>query len=386
MKISIKFFVVILLIIAVGIYNYYMVKTSNEAIDFKVKNLDFNSFSERHSKIQKRCKEKDPCYLAVYYVDMFEKFIKLYKLDKTVQMFKTTPGLLRVSSNDYYLIDTRGSKSPQVKFHTKAEYLGKSTKVITRQLKKQCPSDVEAKLCNFSKVTNTLIEYADTNKHGGFVEYPWYSLSEGLEVVKRSYVKKLEEGVYAISEFKVRVKEANFRLNIFVVYVLNIVLFILFWEMLEIDFHVNSKLLSNLFYITIVGIFFFNFIRINKREEMSIDEAEREYKFTLDVGMGITSLTLALALFLSRLMNPDNRTLVKNMIVFLSLSIAFILLAFIEFGTEKTYKSVTLKTEIKHNFITNSLAFFMVAIMYMYTQSTSEVQFSLDALSPFKFF
>ena len=98
--------------------------------------------------------------------------------------------------------------------------------------------------------------------------------------------------------------------------------------MLEIDVQVNSPILSHIFYVTILGIFLFNFVRINRRDEVSIDEADREYNFTQTVGMGITSLTLALALFLSRLMNPDNRVLVKNMIVFLSLSIAFILLAY----------------------------------------------------------
>ena len=58
MKLSIKFFIVIGILVAIEVYNYYNIKTSNEASDFRVKNQDFNSFSERNKKYKTGAKKR----------------------------------------------------------------------------------------------------------------------------------------------------------------------------------------------------------------------------------------------------------------------------------------------------------------------------------------
>ena len=128
---------------------------------------------------------------------------------------------------------------------------------------------------------------------------------------------------------------------------------------------INNIYISTLIYIVIISILIFNLLN-HENSTKNLEQIEDEYNTINREIIGLAGLGLAMALFFARVIDRKKKVLIKNCIKFLSISVIFALISFIEFRSEKKSIFIVRKIELKNSLLLTSVAFLLVSIVYVY--------------------
>ena len=73
-----------------------------------------------------------------------------------------------------------------------------------------------------------------------------------------------------------------------------------------------------------------------------------------------------MALFFSRILDRNKKNVIRNCIKFLSVSVIFSVLSFIEYRTKKSSVILSIKIELKNGLLLNSVSYLLITILYVY--------------------
>ena len=92
----------------------------------------------------------------------------------------------------------------------------------------------------------------------------------------------------------------------------------------------------------------------------------KDYSFIHKLSIGLAGLGLAVAIFFSKFLTDKNKQFTKNIILFISVSISYSLLSFIELRMKKNTRNLFYKIELKTLLLINSIIYLIIPLIYMF--------------------
>ena len=380
---NIKLIIVIIIIVILIIYYYFLFKSVDKTENKKVDIIVDKDLFKFNKHLRKECKSKDTCYLSIHLVKYVTKMIKKYGLKNTIDYIRKNKNKFITEHKEYVFIHTKIKTDKNIindkEYNYKIQYLyhhnknlDKNDLVVSQEnLRKNNICTVDQ--CDLHKIQHDITDFSDKyNK--GFFEYKWFDPETNDIIYKRSYIEKLKgvndtgigiKDVYIGSGNTIETKIIKIDMISVVFYIINLLSFVILWYIFNIDNNINNKYVSNIIFFAILFIYIYNIYNHNISDE-NIEIIEEDYNTISSVSLSLSSLGLAMALFFSRVLNKNKKNVIKNCIIFLSISILFSILSFIDFTTKNTSINIGRKIELKNGLLLNSIAFLIITLVYIY--------------------
>lgn len=222
-------------------------------------------------------------------------------------------------------------------------------------------SDVLSDRCGCADPRHVMATIARHVKTEGVVEYPWYDIKTGDEVRKRSYVRRVGDGVYIGCGAAIKPQRDADRVGVAIL-LGGFALVNWWWRGLDVDRYMGRSAMPVYVGIGIVFAFFMyrtsTPVRSAKNERDSLDKTDRG-------AVALAGLALSLSLFATRVATvadgPDDANVFTRI-----LATAFLLLTptLIQgCTTNVTARAIRREAQLKFAVLLNSIALLVVALL-----------------------
>ena len=240
-------------------YNYSDTIEEDETNDL-IKENDIHPFLK---DVQAYCGDnKDKCLLSHEVVMNTYSEITNKGMNEYLNNIDQNPGIYETHTKEYvFIFQDNKNKEEGARgnlyglYHPNENIHHKYTIETVDYLTSVCGKDV----CNLMDVNVKIKEMADNNKEGGFIEYYWLDPTTQERIIKRTYVKKIENVKYnnEVHEYYLgsgfTVSTVKLELDYFklIVSYVNIILFVNIWVYIELTKFIEHKGFS----ITVLTLF-----------------------------------------------------------------------------------------------------------------------------------
>ena len=332
------------------LYNTNIKKKISNNDDNIIINNDLINFNKN---IHNKCKNIDDCYLSVYFVNYISDMIQKYGLDKTINYIKFNKNNFVTDNNEYIWIHTKNNNNIKYLYHF---YNFLDGKTIYKN--------------NIMFNTLNKISVLSDKYISGFFEYKWFDVKTNEDIFKRTYIKKLKniknKNIYVCSGSTIHTRIPNVDILSILLSFVNIFIFIIIWFVFNIEKNINNLISSNIIFFSIIIIFIINIIYNDYTYNYTSDNMEQDYINITNISVGLSSLGIGMGLFFSRILNKYKKNVVKNSIKFLSISIIFSILSYININSDKNPLNINRKIVFKNGLLINSVIFLIITLIYIY--------------------
>ena len=366
------FGIVLIIVIAIYfVYKYFKINKSKNKKSFNFFDKDLKKFNE---KLDKYCVYNDKCFISYYLVNFIEELIEQHGLKDTIDYIRNNRDEFTTDDGEYISIHSVIDDENYFFLYHHHEDLDNKN-VIDAQESFNKSSICDKNICDIKKNRINLTKYAD--KHGdGFFEYNWFDPISKEIIRKRTYVKKMKgvnntniggKDIYVTSGATIVSRESDIDLYAIGIYLLNMFIFILLWNLFGVDEDIINPYLHNFIFIFIIVIYVFNIFNYETFKK-NVEIIEKKYNSINKISVGLASLGLAMSLFFSKLLYVRNKNTNKISIKYLSVSVIFAILSFIEYKTKKLTVFLNRKIIIKNTLLLNSIGFLIITIIFVCTK------------------
>lgn len=345
--------------------------TKNYMLNGKIKKHKLHENPDKANHIIKNLCETDNCFTSMSITKLVKDMIHKNGLEYTINSMLAEPKKYQTYKGDYVFIfrKIKDEKNGGYKalYHSHPGIHGLPTLQGNKNMLKTCPSGK----CDVVKVIREIGNF--TNEHNnGFIDYTWYDPVTKDTIIKRSYVEKLKDinyrgdniPLYIGSGFTMKDVKENLDITLLIINIISFIIFVLLWNMLDIEFLLKtSPMVKNVFFI-VVSFLFSTMILSSKKRRVLIEVQEKNLEKVILAGGILAGLTLSLSLFFRAFVNVGVRKDISVRILKL-FTVGFIgaILTLNDIPTERNFKNILIKTQIKNNFIFIASIYFVVSVL-----------------------
>lgn len=373
---SLNFWLVVILIVIILLYYLRLDLTSGNVSNYKLKQIPIEDSNEKifNSDLQSLCKKKNPCYIIVYIVNNIHKIFNQDQLDKTLRFLNKDNNFHSIKDDVETFVVQKIDKNSNYKFlfHSDPKLKNKTTNYIDQKRAKNSTKCYKNALCKRKDVLDKMWEFIDNHPDGGILEYFWQPEGEAKKYIQRAMVRQLDRNTLVVSEFTVEVRSVYINYGIATVFIINMILFSLAWEFLQIETILNTPIISHSLYAIIIFGFLFNlFHSMNRNVDGTIFDAIEDVNFSSTIARGTASLAVGIAVFLTLVVKKDSKESVSHILSILCMCFIFLLLSIVKVGHKINFDNFILAADMTTNLAYNAIVYIILCILYIYYHSKS---------------
>ena len=337
--------------------------------------------------IQQQCDDlnRDSCKYAKYSVDSIAKMIHDTSLKRTLNYIRNHKDEFVNSGGEYSFIfraidGGEGEEDYKFLYHRDPNMDGVRTSAIMEKITAQCPNGE----CNLGEILTELSDIADNNV-GGFLEYKWWNPKTNANILKRTYVRRIEVvsqindplskhkidnimPIYVASGFSVRETRTIYDPKTVAIALSGNIIFIGMWKLLDIDSIMNNRAVS-LVIFTVINLLFI--IRgLTEETKIKTEGAENEKANIINGrATAIAGMTVSMVFFskeISSVINKDETF--GNFLKLLCASFILAIVSIVNMTEHMRVENMKYGSQISMIFILNAIAMTLISVLYVFIE------------------
>lgn len=295
---------------------------------------------------------KDRCLLSHEIVMNTYTEITNKGMDEYLNNIRQNPGIYETHTKDYvFIFQDNKNKEEGARgnlyglYHPDDNIRHKYTTETLDYLTNVCGED----RCRLLDVNIKIKEMADNNKEGGFIEYYWLDPGTQERIIKRTYVKKIENIKYndEIHDYYLgsgyTVSAVKMELDYFklIASYLNIILLVNIWIYIEVSKFIEYKWFS-ITILTLVVLFLSSDLLYSYKDFGSTEYYNKNIMSVSDGGKTLAMLLGSIILYLN-LFKLKNEYILYKLLLFAFMFILYGILFYASNSTEMLSRDYTLK-------------------------------------------
>lgn len=370
LKLSINFWIVLALNIIIMCYYLYRRITANNVEQYILQQAPVipDDRIKFNSEIQSLCKKKDDCYIIMYIARNVQRVYNQDGIEKTVKFLSKRNNFINIESGiRTYVVKKNKNKSYTFLFHSNTDWDGQTTAAVDKKIMsqhKKCPSSAK---CTTTEVVKDIWKFVGEHEHGGMFEYFWHPPGSNKKQVRRAMIRSLDHSTIVVSEMTVQITTVYINIGVAIVFMVNMLMFALTWELLGVTKLFQNPILSHTVYAIIIFGFCFNLINSMSRNiDGTLFDAIKDAEFSSTIARGAASLSVGIAVFLTLVTRVDYQESVNNILRIVCMCFIFLLLSIVEVGKKVNYQNFIIAADITNNLAYNAIVYVIICILYIY--------------------
>ena len=322
------------------LYNYYNSRYKKK-LDESTKNLEKkDNIYDFLNDLNDYCSNgKDNCLLSYNITEYAYKYIKEHGIDDYLDKLNREPDIFETDKEYVFIYKENEIEEENIKGNMLNLY--HVDKIINKKYTTNAKEALEEKCgkgkCDIMKIMKQIKQVTDKYKNGGFIEYYWFDVKTQETIVKKSFVKKIENVKYKGKNTNLYIgsghtlkkiqQEFDFlKLNLLFI---NSLLFVTMWIFFDMKFTLKSKTLS--FTILLFSTIYLSLLMIDSYKlEYSVSEYETQIQNIMVSGKILATFTSSLIIYLNLVKPKRNNSLYRLLVI----ALLFTLLSSIYYTSE----------------------------------------------------
>ena len=348
---------------------------------FKGFSLDENDKENYIHSLKENC-NTDGCLLSISITNLVVELIEKKGLKETVNILKANPKKYQTYKGDYVFIFSpvkEKSLGGMINIYHPNKGLH-NTDAITgeKEIHKTCPADKCPYVWNLKKMGDFIKKYKE-----GINIYSWYDNRTKDMVIKRSYVKRLENVEWKGKKITLMIGSGETILHqenqndytSLVIHSLKLFAFLFLWKFLQLSIlFSNIPVIKNLIFTVLVFIQFVILYNTKKRD-VTLATREKELSRVLTVGGLFAGMTLSISVFFRALLSSGDIEFEfgseKKILYVFATAFVFSILIINRYPSQNTTQNLLIKSQIKNSLVFLTSFLFCVAIIGIVTNLNS---------------
>lgn len=369
-----KFVVAFILLVTLLIYKF---RQDQRIKNLRVEKKQLQSFKLKKSrrqfenKIGDVCGNTDDCQLSAALVNTVANMVKQDGLKNTVRYMRNNREKFITDDGEYVWIHAYDENDGYYYiYHHYSLIDGLGVNEAQNNINK---GYCNVELCNIEKTLHGIVQLLK-NSSQGYYSYNWYSPITKQVIKKRSFVRKLrniedrkkKRSIYIGSGATIDNIQRRINWNVIWIYVASFAFFSLIWYLIDVDAIMGNSAISQVIFSFILVVYLFNIFNFDTIRLDTDASLRAMYVSYFSNAISTSLITLALAIFLFRVLKISSKETKKLSTQLLCISIIFSFLCFIEVSLKDSEENLNIKIALKQSFGLNCIGFILITILFVY--------------------
>lgn len=322
------------------LYNYYNTRYKTK-LDNSTNNLEKkdNTYDFLNDLNEYCSNGKDNCLLSYNITEYVYKYIKEHGIDDYLDKIKRKPGTFHTDKEYVFIYKENEIEEENIKGNMLNIY--HIDKIIDKKYATNAKVALEKKCgkgkCDIMKIMRQIKQVTDKYKNGGFIEYYWFDVKTQETIVKKSFVKKIENvkykgkntNLYIGSGHTLKKIQQEFDFSKLNFLFINSLFFVTMWIFFNMKFTLKNKTLS--YIILLFSTIYLSLMMIDSYKlEYSVSEYETQIQNIMTSGKILATFISSLIIYLNLIKRKKSNALYRLLVI----ALLFTLLSSVYYTSE----------------------------------------------------